>query len=232
LLCRRPQYRAGAGCDSHQFGESIGKGDAMRLCSYAVVYDTGFAPNPFGGFCTLAACTPNHQGIRLTKGDWIVGHATADQGHGLIYAMEILESPDFHSYYKDPRFRKKRPRFDLTWRQACGDNIYHRRGGKWVQSPTLFHRDPEDRANDTRHPVAFVAKRFFYFGEKAPALPKRFRQLLRDRQGCKCAHPDKAVRDFIAWLSAEHSPGIHGKPRDLDWAEGRTNRWCDTRSLM
>ena len=37
------------------------KGTSVRLCSYVVKYDTGFAPNPFWGFCTLAACTPNHQ---------------------------------------------------------------------------------------------------------------------------------------------------------------------------
>lgn len=41
----------------------------MRLCSYTVVHGTGFAPNPFGRYCTLAACTPNHQGIKLSQGD-------------------------------------------------------------------------------------------------------------------------------------------------------------------
>ena len=35
----------------------------MTLYSYTVAADTGFAPNPFHGFCTLACCKP---GIRRT----------------------------------------------------------------------------------------------------------------------------------------------------------------------
>src|SRR2546427_8066988 len=42
----------------------------MRLCSYTVMFDTGCVPNPFYGCCTLALCTPNHQGVRLDHGDW------------------------------------------------------------------------------------------------------------------------------------------------------------------
>ena len=38
---------------------------------YIAVLDTGLAPNPFWGYCTLAVCTPNHMGIRLDQ----LGHA-------------------------------------------------------------------------------------------------------------------------------------------------------------
>src|SRR5205823_10069139 len=98
----------------------------MRLCSYVVVGDTGFAPNPFHGYCTLAACTPNHQGLRLEKGDWLLGHDSAKRGQGLVYAMKVSEVLDFDAYYRDTRFQAKIPRFDKTWREACGDNIYYR----------------------------------------------------------------------------------------------------------
>jgi Nucleotide modification associated domain 2 len=37
----------------------------MKVYSYVVRCDTGFAPNPFWGYCTLAACTPNHMGIHI-----------------------------------------------------------------------------------------------------------------------------------------------------------------------
>ena len=45
------------------------------LFSYVVRYDSGFAPNPFHGFCTLATCKP---GIRAhaNVGDWVVGTAS------------------------------------------------------------------------------------------------------------------------------------------------------------
>ena len=44
----------------------------MKLYSYVMIYDTGFAPNPFWGYCTLATCKP---GIRrpAEQGDWIIG---------------------------------------------------------------------------------------------------------------------------------------------------------------
>lgn len=52
----------------------------VKLFSYVVAEDRGFAPNPTGGYCTLANCKCRHEGIRwrniveLAKvGDWIVG---------------------------------------------------------------------------------------------------------------------------------------------------------------
>ena len=39
----------------------------MKICTYTMTSDTGFAPNPFYGYCTLAACTPNHMHDYLTK---------------------------------------------------------------------------------------------------------------------------------------------------------------------
>src|SRR5262245_34371721 len=84
----------------------------MQLRSYVVKHDFGFSPNPFHGYCTLAACTPNHQGLRLEEGDWLIGHATAKAGRGLIYAMEVSGVMDCDEYYRAPRLVAKRPRFD------------------------------------------------------------------------------------------------------------------------
>jgi hypothetical protein len=44
-----------------------------KACFYIMTVDTGFAPNPFHGVCTLAACTPNHCKANLEPGDLIVG---------------------------------------------------------------------------------------------------------------------------------------------------------------
>ena len=70
----------------------------MRLCSYIVSYDAGFAPNPFWDYCTLAVCTPNHQGCTSIKGDWFIGVSPKDRGNQLIYAMQISEKMDFDEY--------------------------------------------------------------------------------------------------------------------------------------
>ena len=63
-----------------------------RIYSYVVRYDSGFAPNPFYGFCTLATCKPD---IRRAAnvGDWIVGSGSNDRsirrGGHLVYAMQV-----------------------------------------------------------------------------------------------------------------------------------------------
>jgi len=46
-----------------------------KICFYRMTDDTGFAPNPFHGYCTVATCTPNHMRgrTRLREGDYIVG---------------------------------------------------------------------------------------------------------------------------------------------------------------
>ena len=47
----------------------------IRLFSYKLTNDGGFAPNPFWGALTLATCKPQ---IRLSKriGDWIAGFSS------------------------------------------------------------------------------------------------------------------------------------------------------------
>src|SRR6266566_24848 len=78
-----------------------------KLFSYVVDHDLGYAPNPFGGFCTLAKCKygtvrSRNGSIRRNivelaeEGDWIAGTGGVDlsksAGHGkLIYAMRVDE---------------------------------------------------------------------------------------------------------------------------------------------
>lgn len=186
----------------------------MRLCSYTVVHDYGFAPNPFWGRCTLAACTPNHQGIRLEPGVWIMGHSDAAHGKRLVYAMRLAEVLGLDAYFHDERFQRKKPRLDRTWKEECGDNIYYREGGEWVQAPTLFHDDDKRRAQDTSYAIVFISNHFYYFGENAIEIPAKFAGLVRDRQGCKVNHDADLVKAFIAWLKSSFTPGRHGNPRD------------------
>jgi hypothetical protein len=108
----------------------------MRVYSYVVRYDVGFAPNPFYGICTLATCKP---GIRETAAldDLIVGTgsaATKRAGY-LVYIMRVTEVTEFDTYWADPKFFRKKPMMQGSKKQAFGDNIYHRRSGSgpWLQ---------------------------------------------------------------------------------------------------
>ena len=187
----------------------------MKLCTYVVTHDTGFAPNPFWGYCTLAACTPNHMGIRLRKWDWIVGTEPAARGSRLVYAMRVSEILPFEAYYSDPRFGKKKPVRTGTWKQRCGDNIYHKDAdAKWQQHSSLFHNNRQYRKQDLKHPYVFIAEHFYYFGKQAQELRPQYHSLTLKRQGVKCNHKPEVVNGFLEWLQTNFEPGVHGQPRE------------------
>src|ERR1019366_9436697 len=85
---------------------SLGRCYMTKLYSYVVDHDLGYAPNPFGGFCTLAKCKYGTVKCRngsyrrnivelAEEGDWIAGTGGASSqsaGHGkLICAMRVDE---------------------------------------------------------------------------------------------------------------------------------------------
>ena len=94
----------------------------MRVYSYIVTHDGGFAPNPFHGRLTLACCKPT---IRRTAqiGDWVVGLSTG--GVRVVYAMRVAAKLPFDQYWSHPEFETKRPHWSATSNLARrGDNIY------------------------------------------------------------------------------------------------------------
>ncbi len=189
----------------------------MKLISYVVRIDHGLAPNPFWGYCTLAVCTPNHVGVKAQRGDWIIGTSPSSQGSKLVYAMQVSETLSFDRYFTDPRFEKKKPNVRGSWRERVGDNMYYRNlQGEWVQHRTLHHLGPDFFKRDLKHPVVFIAEHFYYFGNKAPAIPVEFQDLIWGRQGCKYDHAPELVGKFLNWLKANFSPGVLGDPRDND----------------
>lgn len=187
----------------------------MQLCSYIVKNDAGLAPNPFYGCCTLSVCTPNHMGVRLEPGDWILGTGAQETAGLMNYAMQVSERLHFDDYFNDPRYQSRKPDLNGSWRRRCGDNMYYLgKNGRWRQLPVLRHNSPEARAKDTKHPYSYVARLYYYFGEAAPPIPSRFVDLIWQRQGCKRSHPEEMVRQFAKWLSDSFKPGQHGLPKD------------------
>lgn len=106
---------------------------AREFYSYIVARDFGFAPNPFGGYCTLCTCKPL---IRKNAqvGDWILGTGAKtryDIAGRLIFAMQVSEILSFEEYWNDRRFQNKKPRFNGSLKQCFGDNIYKKVGNGW-----------------------------------------------------------------------------------------------------
>lgn len=187
----------------------------MKLYSYIVTIDHGLAPNPFWGYCTLAACTPNHMGIKAQKDDWIIGTSPKSQGNKLVYAMKISEILSFETYYADVRFEKKKPVVEGSWRERVGDNMYYKdQQGKWIQHRTIQHRSAELIKQDLKYHVVFIAEYFYYFGDKEITIPIEFQELIRKTQGYKCNHEPGLVKRFLNWLEVSFDPGVLGNPKD------------------
>ncbi len=198
----------------------------MRLCSYIITSDTGLAPNPFWGYCTLAMCTPNHQNSTLEKGDWFVGISSKKRGRELIYAMQISEKTGFNEYYHDARFLKKRPNINGTWKERCGDNMYYKENDEWKQHSTNHHTEKGQIKQDTDHPTVFIAEKFYYFGENTVELPDELNYLIKKGPGMKCKRNDEIAQRFVHWLKYNHSTGIQDNPFDREQENNQTCRTC------
>jgi len=202
-----------------------------KVCFYIMKHDTGFAPNPFHGVCTLAACPPNHMKYRplLSPGDVIAGVFRSGQSPRLVYSMEIENELGLDSYYRDPRFQCKKPRIHGDWRARAGDNIYYRNGkGHWLQDENAgFHKKGEED-DEWRKDVCgnrvYMGRRFVYLGENAVLLPRKLWTYLPPSQGISYLKADSYKRDYEhcrSWI-AQMGSGVKGKPRD------RNDKACES----
>ncbi len=184
----------------------------MNLLSYVVRNDLGFAPNPFGGFCSLATCKPV---IRRTasQGDWVIGTGSsrAVGADRLVYAMRLSEVVTLDEYSLDDRFAEKVPKWRSAWWRRLGDNIYYRgEMGRWQQRRSL-HR-AADMERDLSGRNALVGEEFYYFGGQAPALPEAFRSFVKRGPGHLRIKDETLIEAFASWLRSSFETGVLGEP--------------------
>ena len=174
---------------------------------YAVSYDLGFAPNPFGGICSLACCKPNVR-ARAKLGDWIVGLTGTKIKPAMrcVFAMVVTRTSTFDTYWEEPEFASRRPVRNGSAKKQVGDNIYHREAddAAWVQEDSVHSQIdgtqcPKNTAHDTRVERILLSEEFVYFGDLAPALPQPVRQALNYQRN---------PRDYRHYEGAEAQPLI------------------------
>ena len=198
----------------------------MKLFSYVVARDFGFAPNPFYGFCTLCTCKPITRRV-ASVGDWIVGTGSRTRGrqNQVVFAMCVTETLALDEYWSDPRFSNKRPNLSGSKKQAFGDNIYHRAANReWVQEDSHHsHQDgtlnPRNIVNDTQTDRVLISEDYVYFGGGGPELPARFTRTdndMRARRGHRSNFPSWFVSDVVSWIRGLEGVGYVDEP--LDWA--------------
>jgi len=194
----------------------------MVLYSYVIVRDFGFAPNPFFGYCTLAACKPN---IRKSAqiGDWIIGTGSSTKNDNfknrLVYAMCVEEKLTFNDYWNDSRFFKKRPVMNGSKMQSYGDNIYHidLNTGKFIQDNS--HHSLEDGlvnmnnyTRDLSGKFVLISKTYWYFGKEAIPIPDILNGIIKSRQGHKKIDNESLISNFVTWVHQQEEKAFIGEP--------------------
>ena len=199
----------------------------MRLFSYIITHDTGFAPNPFWGYCTLACCKPS---IRRTaqKGDWIVGLSSKRNKNRLIYAMQVSEKMTLRNYWGDKRFANKKADYNRPEViHRCGDNIYEpgRRGFKQHHSMHSKGKcvNSSNKKRDLSGKYALISRRFVYLGSEAIPLPRGLRCIVATR-GHRSRFPECVVSRLERFVLGRPS-GIQGPP--TSWPPG-DDSWRET----
>lgn len=195
-----------------------------RVFSYILARDGGYSPNPFHGVCTLACCKPKVR--RSAKpGDMILGLSGRADGNRLIYGMVVAEKMSFADYWRDTRFRAKRPDMSAPdYRTKAGDNHYEPMpDGTYRQhSSRHSHHDgsPDhaamrtDLGPDHAHPV-LIGGRFCYFGAEAIPVPDELTFLITGR-GHRCRFTPDQIAMARSWFESLPE-GVYGRP--MLWPE-------------
>jgi hypothetical protein len=163
------------------------------LC-YKITHDSGFAPNPFWGYLTLAACTPNHMKASLVPGDWIIGvesKSLANQrkrkgcniaiNQSLIYAAKINEILTLDEYFRDSRFQAKKFNKNGNWKERRGDNVYFIKNNQWRWLRCHGH-EPDHLRNLHDSQVFFDVKQLDNYW-KDKKMKKTYGVILQDLRG-------------------------------------------------
>lgn len=222
----------------------------VRLFSYKMTNDTGFAPNPFHGIITLSCCKP---GIRKTKkvGDWVAGFTSKSliyqynqflkkhglknyrrfNGEELIFLMQVEKKMSFNEFWKDPDFGCKKPNNEYLIAKT-GDNIYSPNPYSYYEYKQI--KNPNHDENSIKRDLSglyvLASKKFYYFGINslkldssiAPKIPKT-----QTYYGIR-THDESQSQVFIEYIQAQYSTGMHGHPfmwpvNDDTWREYESN---------
>lgn len=193
----------------------------MRVFTYVIDHDLGFAPNPFHGVCTLAACKPFIRKY-AKEGDLILGTGSKPnniQGR-LTYWMKVSKIITFDEYWKSSKYEAKRPTMNGSRMQQYGDNIYHRDSetGEWCQVNSFHSADdgalsPPNLARDTGTTErVLIGEDFAYWGAGGPSLPDHLSDFVHKTQGHRCRYKADRIAEVLAWLETVPRPEVIGRP--------------------
>jgi hypothetical protein len=188
----------------------------------------GFAPNPFFGVCSLAACKPV---IRKNAqiGDVIIGTGAAKRkltGH-LIYWMKVSETADFDEYWRSKKHVFKRPDMSGSLKRRFGDNIYAKNNEGEYEQKYSFHsrRDGSLQEENLLDDVGktdriLLADEFCYFGKSGPKMPSQLTGFVRKGRN-HLRFSGGQERPLLDWLATLNRSGFVDEPVEWKYARRR-----------
>lgn len=197
----------------------------MSVYAYKITRDYGFAPNPFGKYCSLACCKP-HIRKKAVVGDWIIGTGAIENNllYHLIFLMKVTERLTFQEYWEDERFSYKKPVLNGSLKQIHGDNIYHNENNEWQQSNShhsLYDGNINERnlKQDLSGENVLISDYFVYLGDNYFKIPEKYFELCPNkttRDYFTVQNADLAI-EFIELILNNYDLGLNGKP--INWKE-------------
>ena len=201
------------------------RSSTMRLFSYIVASDTGFAPNPYHHICTLACCKPKVRRVARV-GDLVIGLSGKKYGNKLIYAMQVTETPSFEEYWQNPKYLSKRSS-QLDETSVRGDNIYEKLpSGLWKQNPAVHPNRKhggdmdldlgldETNTKDPRNKV-LVSDRFVYYGREPITLPEPILSKVVVGWGHRSRFEPSFIEEVMDFIEGNNQWGLISPPGSL-----------------
>jgi hypothetical protein len=197
-----------------------------KIYSYILKCDSGAAPNPFWGICTLTICKP---AIRRTAKicDWIIGTGSKrvkledgkyhDFSSHLVYAMKIsnkLTLTEYDSYCRQFMKNKIPKRSDKDWKKKLGDCIYDYSKMGRPRLRKSVHNN-KNMKRDLGGEFALMSDHFYYFGRKVRPFPGYLKQIVKKTQGHLRIENEEIIRKFIKWISRFKKNKVYADPQLL-----------------
>lgn len=192
----------------------------MKVFSYVVARDFGFAPNPFYNFCTLATCKPVIR-KKAEVGDWIIGTGSSQLNcqNKLIYAMQVTDKITYNEYWSNPKYKYKKPIINGSLKQMYGDNIYYKdQKNQWHQAHS-HHSLKDGNINkhnlrrDTQTEYVLISSNYFYLGDKYIDIPDEVSShLCKKGPGFKYVKDQNAINFITYEIPKIYSKGIISDP--------------------
>lgn len=215
----------------------------MGLFSYKMTRDTGFAPNPFKGFLTLATCKPKIRKYK-TIGDWIAGFTSTSLNNDpvgqerLVFLMYIDDQITFAEYWNNPKYITRKP--DIHSEKVMdkiGDNIYRplklspQGPSDFVVIENLHHMKDVEKAKDLNGENVLISNHFYYFGEHLLVIPDTYRPTVPKGlapYGLETKDVAQADR-FVNYIQENYKSGIYNHPHK--WFTGDTT-WMNDENYI